>query len=383
MNSIKNGKIEGKAIVLGDLHFGVRRFNISVLEDQIKLFTEQIFPYMQENNIKIMIQLGDLFDNRTTTDINFIHELRKLFFDELKKRDIILHSLIGNHDIFHRESRDVSLVEFFKDLYPDNFILYKDRTYIDINNRKTYIVPWITKDEDLTYDEIKDCHNILGHFEIRHFALVKGHMDENAKLTTDFFTKNTAVKNVFSGHYHIKDTKGLVKYLGTPWQINFSDYEEEKGFYVWDEDDFLEFIENTSTRKYIKVKYNDEKNTDRNIEVQGLRSHRLLLTDSEFEDLLPSLEQHEIKFFINKAKDRHFDEILYTMKENGIQSTVINNKELTEIIGTDYTDSSSGLEELSDTRTLVVNAIKENKEDILPLLMSIFNDIDRTVSTEI
>jgi hypothetical protein len=376
-------EINGKLIVIGDTHFGLKRFSIDTLKDQLSLFENQIFPYMEENNITEIFQLGDLFDNRTSTDINFIHTLKELFFDKLKEKGILLHALVGNHDIYFRESREVTLVKFFRDLYPDNFILYEDRTYININNNKTYIVPWITKDEDFVMEEISDCHNVLGHFEIRHFALVKGHMDENAKLTSEFFTENTKVKNVFSGHYHIKDTNKLVKYLGTPWQNNYSDYDEEKGFYVWDEDDFLEFHENTSSRKYIKIKYNDEQNTDRNIEVSGLFKHRKLLTDEEYKELLPTLEKHEIKFFINKAKDRHYDEILYTMKEAGVNSTVINNEELSSIIGTDYIQESEVGIDTSDTRTLITEAVKTNKEELIPLLVEIFNDIDRTINKEL
>ena len=377
-----SGNIDGKLIVIGDTHFGVKRFSIEVLRDQLLFFENQIFPYMIENDIKIIFQLGDLFDNRTSTDINFIHVLQKEFFDRIVELGFELHVLVGNHDIYFRESRDVTLIKFFKNLYPDNFILYEDRTNIEINGNKTYIVPWIVKGEDLTYEEIKDSHNILGHFEIRHFALVKGHMDTSAKLTSEFFTKNTKVKNVFSGHYHIKDTKGLVKYLGTPWQINWSDYNEEKGFYVWDEEDYLEFVDNTSCKKYIKVKYNDSKNTDRNIEVSGLFKHSKALTDDEYKELLPFIEKHEIKFFINEAKDRHFDEILYTMKESKVQATVIDNQEISEIIGTDYINNTDSAGH-TDTSTLISDTVKEHKPELLPLLVEIFQEIDSTILKDV
>jgi DNA repair exonuclease SbcCD nuclease subunit len=374
-----NLTLNGKIVVVGDTHFGTKRFSIDALKDQLELFNNQIFPYMEQNNIKNIIQLGDLFDNRTTADINFMHELRVNFFDILVQKGFHLYVLTGNHDIFYRESRDVSLINFYHALYKDNFTLFNERTYIDINSNKTYIVPWIVKGEDLTFDEIKDCHSILGHFEIRHFAMVKGHMNEDAKLTTDFFTNNTAVKNVFSGHYHLKDTKGLVKYLGTPWQLNWSDYDTEKGFYIWDELDTLEFIPNTSSKKYIKIKYNDSKNTDKNVEVSGLFSSSVLYTDSEFEKLLPSLKKHEIKFFVNEAKDRHFDEILYMMKENKIQSSVVNNQELSEIVGTDYIADNENAEADKDTRTLIIDTVKENKEELLPKLLGLFQDIDTMI----
>lgn len=377
-----NGNITGKIIVIGDMHLGIKRFSIAALENQLSFFENQIFPYMKEKGIKTIFQLGDLFDNRTSTDINFIHVLKKRFFDKLKEEGIVLHALVGNHDIYFRETRTVTLVKFFNILYPDNFVLYEDRREIKINGNSTYVVPWIVKGEDLSYNEIKDMHNVLGHFEIRHFAMVKGHNNTSAKLTTEFFTKNTKVRNVFSGHYHIKDTKGLVKYLGTPWQINWSDYNEEKGFYVWDEDDYLEFIENESSKKYIKVKYNDSENTDRNIEVSGLFKHSKALTDDEYKELLPYIQKHEIKFFINEAKDRHFDEILYTMKESEVQATVIDNQEISEIIGTDYINETEE-QTHKDTRTLIVDTVKEHKEELLPLLIEIFQEIDSTILKEV
>lgn len=371
-------RISGKLIVIGDVHFGVKKFNIEFLRDTLKFFNEQLFPYMIENNIKEIFQLGDLFDNRTTMDILFLQVLKEEFFDILKEKGFILRSLLGNHDLYFRESRDVSLIKQFRDLYPDNFILYEDRETIQINEHKTYVVPWIVKGEDLNYEEIKDKDSILGHFEIRHFHLVKGHIDNSAKLTADFFTENTQVKNVFSGHYHIKDTKGLVKYLGTPIWINWSDFDEQKGFYVWDEFDNLEFIDNIISKKFVKIKYNDEKtDDDRNIEIQGLFAERKMVNDEELKVIYPLLEKHELKFFINKSVDRHFDEVLYSMKESKIQATIIDNQELSEIIGTDYINEDKN-NHFEDTRSLVTNTVKDSRPELLSLIIDILTEIDST-----
>jgi len=369
--------INGKIIIMGDFHFGVRRFNIESLKDQLSFIDNEVIPYMEKNNINIIFQLGDLFDNRTSVDIIFMEYLKKNFFDKLKEKNIILYTLLGNHDIAHRESRSVSLSNFFEDLYPENFYVFKHRESIIINGNSTYIVPWIVKDEDLTYEEIKNHHNIFGHFEIRHFTMVKGHKDSTAKLTVDFFTKNTNVRNVFSGHYHIKDTSGLVKYLGTPWQLNWSDYEEQKGFYVFHEDDFLEFYENKSSKKYIKVKYNDDKDKEKHIEVCGLYEHPKLMTDEEFYKITDELKNHEVKFFINESKDRHFDEILYNTKDE-LQCTVIDNQEISEIIGADYIEEENV--NIDDTRTFIIESIKEEKPELIKLFTKILEDIDSSTN---
>lgn len=367
-------QIKGKAIIIADTHFGIKKFSIKVLREQLSFFTRQVFPYMEENNIKTIIQLGDLMDQRTTADINFIDVLKQEFFEVLKEKGIKLYAIVGNHDIYHRESRKVTLVKFFKELYPDNFTLFENREEIMFNDYKTLMVPWIVKGEELTYNEIKDVHTVIGHFEIRHFQLVKGHMDENAKLTSDFFTKNTQVRNVFSGHYHIKDTNGMVKYLGTPWQINWSDYDAENGFYVWDEFDGLEFFHNTSTKKHVKVKYNDEMSDGRHIEISGLYNSSRRFNDEEFDKVKHLLENHEVKVFINKAKDRAYDDVLYSLKESGIKTTIIDNQEISEIIGLDYISEEDINEQ--DTTGMVINTVRDNRPDLVPLIQDILSEIN-------
>jgi len=364
--------LNGKVIILGDTHFGIKRFSINELQNQLDFFNKQLFPYMEENNIKYIFQLGDIFDNRTTVDIIFMDYIKKHFFDVLVQKGIEIHTLMGNHDIAYRESRDVSLVDRFNELYPNNFILYKEKTHIKINDFDVYIVPWLVKGEGLSYNEIKDFHTILGHFEIRNFTMVKGHKDTNAKLTQEFFTTNTNVKNVFSGHFHIKDTKGLIKYLGTPFQINWNDYEEQKGFYVWDKDNNLEFFENKISKKHIKIKYNDE--NIKPIEVSGYDIKPLFFTQEEFDMFLPKIKHHNLKFFINKAKDSTYDEVLYTMKKEDIEPDVINNQEISKIIGTDYIAQ----EDITDTKKFILDKIKETfgEDNKVKILYGIFNEID-------
>ena len=375
-------QIKGNIILIGDTHFGVKRFSIEMLKNQIRFFNEQVFPYMEKNNIKQIFQFGDIFDNRTTVDIIWMDYIKKYFFDVLLDKDITLYTLKGNHDLALRETRRIALIDTFAEMY-QNIKVFTEKEVIDINGFKTLIVPWLVKGEDLTYEDIKNMDYVFGHLELRNFEMTKGHCDTSAKLTKEFFEQSLNIKGVYSGHYHLKRDNGVIQYLGTPFQINFADYDEEKGFYDFDGIN-LEFFENTSSKKFIKVKYNDEDpSTDRNIEVSGLFKYSKLLTDEEYKILLPELDKHEIKFFINKAKDRHFDEILYTMKENKIHATVVDNQEISQIIGTDYIEDKELDVQEKDTRTLITDTVKEHKEDLLPLLLDIFREIDSTISKEV
>ena len=68
-----------KFIILGDVHFGKYKSDPVFLENQISFFKEQLIPYMKQNNISHIFQLGDLFDNRKTLDGYLYSELIKLF----------------------------------------------------------------------------------------------------------------------------------------------------------------------------------------------------------------------------------------------------------------------------------------------------------------
>jgi len=363
--------MSSKVILIGDTHFGIKKFSLEFLDNQLELFDTQIFPYMEENNIKEIYQLGDLFDNRTTADIGWLDSVKSKFFDVLKQKDIILYTLLGNHDIYYRESREISLIETISELYPNNFKIFKERTSLKLLGRDTYIVPWITKNESLTYDEIKDKEIVLGHFEIRDFSMVKGHVDKTSELTKDFFKSDTKVDRVFSGHYHLKNTEGDIKYLGTPFQLTFSDHDEQKGFYVWD-GFTLDFIENTCTKKFIKIEY-DDSNFEGNVKVIGLKQQPIYYSNIEFKSILESLEKHECKFIVKESKDREFEDVVFDIKESKVKHIVVNNQEVKKLIGnTENIDESI----LEDTKGFILKKVKESNENLVELYLEILQEIN-------
>jgi hypothetical protein len=69
------------------------------------------------------------------------------------------------------------------------------------------------------------------------------------------------------------------------------------------------------------------------------------------------------------------------MKESSIQPTIIDNQEISRIIGLDYLDKFSETEEvlnIENTRELILETVKTHKEDLLPLLIDILSEIDST-----
>lgn len=74
-------------------------------------------------------------------------------------------------------------------------------------------------------------------------------------MDTSIFDK---FEMVMSGHYHHKSSRGNIHYLGSPCEYTWSDYNDPRGFHIFDTDTLeLEYIQNPY-RMFRKIYYNDE-----------------------------------------------------------------------------------------------------------------------------
>lgn len=283
-----------KIIILGDVHFDVGNGNQSILENQLGFFQKQLFPYMKENNIKTIIQLGDLMDNRNKVSVNVLHHLKKDFFDVMKTENIELYTLIGNHDIYHKDTREIHSLELFHELY-ENFKVINDITTLEILNKKLLIVPWVLPDEKYNFKNYLDIDYIFGHFETNGVEMVKNISCNSAHA---FSMDSFGGVKTFSGHFHLRRyyESSNIYYVGTPSQINWSDYNELKGFHVLDiPTGELQFIENTVSTKHIKVVLNSE---EKSMQILGLKEQLILKIDSKLDYSL--FKNHKAKIYIDK-----------------------------------------------------------------------------------
>lgn len=347
-----------KIVIIGDVHFDVANGNQNVLENQLNFFNAQVFPYMRENGLKTIIQLGDLMDNRNKVSVNVLHYLKKNFFDVMKAEGIELYTLIGNHDIYHKDTREIHSLELFDEIY-DNFYVINEIKTLEIQNKKLLVVPWVLPDEKYNFENYLDTDYIFGHFETNGVEMVKGiNCNSNHAFNMDSFN---GIKT-FSGHFHLRRyyENNNIYYVGTPNQINWSDYSEIKGFHILDvSNGDLEFIENTVSTKHIKIILNSE---EKSMEVLGLRDNLKFKIDSKLDYSI--FKNHKAKIYIDK--DNVFNKGVIEKLDADLQSYRIEllEKEITEEIEqekSNYVDFD------------VVTAIKESiKTDYQK---RIFNDI--------
>ena len=297
-----------KIALITDTHFGARNDNVNFNEYFYQFYEGVFFPYLQQNNIKHCIHLGDCFDRRKYVSYRTAKDFRERFILPFNTLGIDLHMLVGNHDIYYKNISDVnSLTELIGSKHK-NIHIYEDATEVDFDGLPILLMPWITQANELyaegMIDETK-ADICMGHLEINGFQMNKNVIISQGGKDKEFFRK---FDTVMSGHFHHKSDDGQIYYLGTPYQLTWSDYNDPKGFHVFDtETRQLERIVNPYTI-FSKIHYDDTQEDYDNHDVKKYKNQyvKLIVVNKKdlykfdkFTDRLLKADCHEVKIVEN------------------------------------------------------------------------------------
>ena len=245
-----------KIALITDQHFGGKSDSKSFNDYIEKFYTNQFFPYLKENRISTVIDLGDTFDRRKYVNFAILDKVRQYYFDVMRENHIQLHSIVGNHSTYYRNTNGVNSSYLLYGHY-DNIEVYPEVETISLDGTLIDLIPWInSENHDRTMEFIKKskAQVAFGHLEVEGFAMYKNYVAE-AGISKDVFK---GYELVASGHYHHKSSKSNVHYLGAPYEITWNDYDDPRGFHTFDtETRELEFIQN-QYRLFEKIYYDDE-----------------------------------------------------------------------------------------------------------------------------
>lgn len=222
-----------KVILLGDTHFGARS-DSQLFHDFFEQFFEYMFEYMKQNSIKTIVQFGDLFDRRKFVNYVTLKRCREYFFDKIRDNGFTLIAFLGNHDVSYKNTLDVaSPVLLIRGQYDDCVIILNEPAILEWGNSRALCVPWICASNEeacLKHIAAADTQMCFGHFEISGFEMYKG-APSHSGLDSEVFWR---FESVYSGHFHHVSTRGNITYIGSPYQIMWSDHGDERGFFVLD-----------------------------------------------------------------------------------------------------------------------------------------------------
>ena len=311
-----------KIALINDTHWGARNDSPAFISYFNRFYDEIFFPYLQENNIKTIIHLGDVVDRRKFINFQVAHNFQKKFWKKLWDLKIDTHIIIGNHDTYYKNTNEVNSMEQLITTFDginEPWIYTRPKT-VNFDGLDILFLPWIcdaTLEESLHTIDKSTAQIVMGHLEIKGFEMHKGHLNEQG-LEKDLFKR---FEKVISGHFHKKSDDGHIYYLGCPYQIMWSDYNCPKGFHIFDTQTreltripnplimFKKFVYNDKGEDYSKKDLSEYENTF----VKLFVSNR---TDTDMFDKLLDRFHNEINAYeINVIEDTTSD-LTATVKDN-------------------------------------------------------------------
>jgi hypothetical protein len=201
-----------KAALFTDIHFGLKSNSTLHNEDCLN-FVKWATARAREEGCETAMFLGDWHNNRASINIVTLnYSLRAL--EHLNDNFERVFFIPGNHDLYYRDKRDIQSVEWARHL--PNIQIVNDWFVSD----NVVIAPWLVGDDHKRLSKLKGQY-IFGHFELPGYlmnAMVA--MPDHGEVRREDFGH---FGHVFTGHFHKRQTKNNVTYIGNAFPHNYAD----------------------------------------------------------------------------------------------------------------------------------------------------------------
>jgi DNA repair exonuclease SbcCD nuclease subunit len=291
-----------KVLCLADFHYGVRKDNIHFYNYQKNFIHNVIVPFIEKYKPDCIVHLGDLVDNRISINFRTHEHLKTDFLDVMKNIDIPQYYIAGNHDSYYKNTLKINALEKFV-THAEVILSPK---IINIKGEDFTFIPWICSDNQeetlnlLSSSATKYC---FGHLEINGFEVRRGTLC-NHGINKNLFEN---FQSTLSGHFHNRSIENNIRYIGSCFQFDWSDYGEYKGFALLETDtNQIEYYKNPYNIFNI-LDYDEDKIPDiKNIKNTYVRINiKNKISESKFNDFISSVEDSEtIKYnIINNTEE--------------------------------------------------------------------------------
>lgn len=208
-----------KVACFTDIHFGMRQ-NSKAHNQDCENFINWFCKTAKEAGAETCIFLGDWHHHRATVNVSTLnYTVNNL--ETLSKNFEKVYFITGNHDLYYREKRELNSLPFAKNI--DNIVMVDEVMQLG----DVAIIPWLVEDEWTKMRNLKERY-VFGHFELPNFymnAMVA--MPDHGGLNSGHFPNQ---EYVFSGHFHKRQSRGNIHYIGNAFPHNYADAgDDERG----------------------------------------------------------------------------------------------------------------------------------------------------------
>jgi len=244
--------------VITDTHFGHKGESLLFHKYFDQFLDNVFFPELERRKITTIIHGGDLYDRRKYINTDIAQRTRKSFLEKTAPYET--HIMVGNHDVYFKDTNDVNSVrEMVEGRYP-NIRIYEEPEEVQIGGLKMLFIPWLNSTNmgpGLDMIKRSKCTVAIGHLEIAGFKFDRSTTCEHG-MDRNVFKR---FKRVYSGHFHTPSNSGNITYLGAPWEMTFADMADDRGFHIFDTETLeMEFIRNPY-QMFHRIIYDDRDKT--------------------------------------------------------------------------------------------------------------------------
>lgn len=212
-----------KAALFTDIHFGAKRDDEQHNTDCINFLNWFVQRVKEDDSIDHIVFLGDYFDHRDrlkASTIKYGYEGAKI----LNNLGLPVIWCVGNHELGNRNNRDIVNSIPFEQF--ENITFVSETTvFPNLGKDGAVVAPYLFEHEYPTLLDYKGIPTLYIHGEFKGFKLTGEHtIKEHGPSHTDYkhFTR------ILSGHYHARQEKDNVVYIGSPFATNFADANDTK-----------------------------------------------------------------------------------------------------------------------------------------------------------
>lgn len=329
-----------------DIHFG-KKSNSPVHNQDCLNFLDWFCDNVRKDpSIDYVAFLGDWNENRSSINLS---TLQYSYYGAKKLDDLGLpvYFVVGNHDLYHRHTREVYSVLPFAQFR--NFHIIDTPQIIKEVADGAFFSPYLFHEEYDKLDQYLKLPFWAGHFEFKGFRVTGYNM---LMPTGPDPLKFAGPKHILSGHFHQRQQQGNIVYTGNCFPMDFGDVNDYKrGMSIYDHDNGeISFTDWGACPKYMKVKLSDLLDGTAKLQQEA---RVIVKLDEEL-----SLEES------NAIRDTYMKK--YKLREFSMEEST--SEELKDVLENTETDALDGLSMEDDGKSssvdeLVIKMLKDIDSD--------------------
>lgn len=342
-----------KAACFTDIHWGCKSNSDQHNQDCLNFIDWFCDKVKSDPSIDHVMFLGDWFENRSALNISTINWSYK-GAKKINELGLPIFFIIGNHDLYHKHTREIYSPVNFHEF--SNFTIINEPTVIPEIGDGALLCPFLFHEEYPSLAKYLSLPTWWGHFEFRGFLVTGYNIVMPTGPDPDDFKEP---KHIVSGHFHKRQAKNNVVYMGNTFPTSFSDADDfDRGMMIYDHrSDQMEFHNWDNCPKYVKTNLSSI-----------LENNVVLPLDSRVKCIIDVPITFEESTYLKQKfiEDKHLRE--FAMEESA---------EITEAFTNTQTDATNPDVKLSSVNDLVVQMLNDIKTDHIDnaLLIKIYQDI--------